>query len=171
VAARRKRHRGDGRHGGGRREAVLAAGGGDADALVHLVNRFVDVPKSALLEALGEGVVRFTSNILVRFFEQFLGAVQAARVVETGVNRRIVIQMLAVVDRGLLDFVDGVVDGVDGFLFLVAKFAVVMTFEMGASGTEIAESMQVRGMPALRRDIARAESKKKREATREQRIW
>ena len=67
---------------------MLAASGDDADALVHFVNGLVDVPKSALLEALGEVVVLFVGDILVRFFEQFLGAVQAAGVVEAGVNRR-----------------------------------------------------------------------------------
>jgi hypothetical protein len=78
------------------------------------------VPKSALLEALGKVVVLFAGDILVRFFEQFLGAVQTAGVVEAGVNRRMVVQTFAVVDRGFLDLVDRVIDGVDGFLFLMA---------------------------------------------------
>ena len=107
----------------GEEKPVLAAGGNDADRLVYFVNGFVDVPKSALLEALSESVVLF------------VGAAQAARVVETGVNRRMVVQILAVIDRGLLDFVDRLIDRVDGFLFLVAKFAAVVTFEMGASCT------------------------------------
>jgi hypothetical protein len=145
------------------KKLVLVAGGDYADALVHFVNGLVDVPKSALLEALGEVVVLFAGDILVRFFEQFLGAVQAAGVVEAGVNRRMLIQIFAVVDRRFLDFVDGVIDGVDGFLFLMAKFATVVRFEMGASRTEIAERMQVRRVPALSRHTTRAESKKQGE--------
>ena len=114
---------------------MLAAGGDDADTLVHFVNGLVDVSRRALLQALRVAVVLFAGDVLVGLFEQVLGAVQAARVVETSINRRMVVQILAVIDRGFLDFVDCVVDRVDGFLFLVAKFAAVVTFEMGASCT------------------------------------
>ena len=52
--------------------------GDDANALVDFVNSAIDVAQSALLEALGEGVVFFVGDILVGFFEELLGAVEAA---------------------------------------------------------------------------------------------
>ena len=75
-----------------------AAGGDDTDALIHFVNGFVNVAEGALLEALSEGIVFFAGDVLMRFFEQLLGAVQSTGVVETSVNRRMVVTVLAIID-------------------------------------------------------------------------
>lgn len=131
--------------------------GDDADALVDFVNGAIDVAESALLEALGEGVVFFAGDILVGLFEELLGAVEAASVVEARVNRRMIVEVFAVVDGSVFDFVDGVVDGVDGVFLFVTKLAAIVTFEMGASGAKIAESVEISGMLALRKGLARCE--------------
>jgi hypothetical protein len=93
--------------------------GDDADALVHVVNGAVDVAESALLQALGELVVFFLGDVAMGFLEKFLGAMQAAGIVEAGIDRRMVVQVFAIIDGRFLDFRDGVVNGVDGFLFFV----------------------------------------------------
>jgi hypothetical protein len=42
--------------------------------------------------------------------------VETAAPIEARINRRMVVQILAVIDGGFLDFVDGFIDFVNGFL-------------------------------------------------------
>jgi len=97
----------------------------------------VNVQNRTLLEALCEAVVLFLANVAMRLIEQFQGAMQAAGPRETGVHRRMIVQILAVVDARLLDFGDGVVDFMDGLLFLVAQLAAIGTLQMGAGVAQI----------------------------------
>ncbi len=106
--------------------------------------RFVDVLESALLEALGEGVVFFLGDIVVGLVDEFECAVETSAPIEARVNRRMIVQILAVVDGCLLDFVDGFIDFVNGFLFLFTQFAAIGTLEMGASVSEIGQSVKIR---------------------------
>jgi hypothetical protein len=127
----------------------------DVDALVDFVNGAINVAESALLQALRKAVVFLVSNILMSFFEELFGAMETASVIETGVDRRMIIQIFAIVDGGFLDFVDGIIDGVNGFF--VTEFATIMAFEMSASGAKIAESVKISGMLALSEGLARCE--------------
>ena len=131
-----------------------AACGDDVDALIYFVNGLVDVSEGALLQALREGIILFASDILMRLLEKLLGPVQTACVIETGIHRRMVVQILAVIDRSSLDLVNGVVDCVDCFFFFVAKLAAIVTFQVRASRAKIAERVQVSGMLALSRKIS-----------------
>lgn len=106
--------------------------------------------KGTLLEALGKAIIFFMGDVLMGFLEQFFGAVKAAGVVQARVHRRVIIQVLAIVNRCLFDFANGVIDRVNGFFFLMAQFAVAPTdFQVGASRAQIGKSMKVSGMPAL----------------------
>jgi len=67
------------------------------------MDRPVYVYKRTLLQSLREAVVLFVRDILPRLVEQLLCAVQPARVIQSGVYRRMVI-VLAIVDGSLLDF-------------------------------------------------------------------
>ena len=78
VYARQKWHRSAATVPYTRKAWRLGTSGDDANALVDFVNSAIDVAESALLEALGEGVVFFVGDILVGFFEELLGAVEAA---------------------------------------------------------------------------------------------
>ena len=102
--------------------------GDDVDALVDFVNGAINVAESALLQALREAVVFLVSDILMSFFKELLGAMETASVVETGVDRRMIVQIFAVVDGGSLDFVDGIIDGVNGFFFFVTELATIVMF-------------------------------------------
>jgi hypothetical protein len=123
--------------------------GHDADALVDFVNGAINVAESALLQALRERVVFLVSDILMGFFEELLGAMETASVVETGVDRRMIVQIFAIVDGGFLNFVDGIIDGANGFFFFVTELAAIVTFEMGSSGAKIAEGVKISRMLAL----------------------
>ena len=107
-----------------------------ADGLFYVVMGLIDVDEGALLQALREAVVFFLRDILMRLIEQLQGAMQAAVPGHVGVHGRMIVQILAIVDRGFFDFVDGFIDLVNGFLFLVAQFAAIGTLQMGASGAQ-----------------------------------
>ncbi len=134
------------------------------NGLFDVFVRLVDVFESALLEALGEGVVFFLGDIVVSLVDEFEGPVEAAAPVEAGVNWRMIVEILAVVDGSLFDFVDGFIDFVNGFLFLFTQFAAIGTLEMGASVTEIRQGVKIRGMLSrrlLRRNERRNEEQKR----------
>lgn len=123
--------------------------GDDANALVDFMNSAIDMAESALLQALREGVVFLVGDILMGFFEELLGAMETASVVETGVDWWMIVQIFAILDGGFLNFVDGIIDSVNGFFFLVTELAAIVMFEMGASGAKIAEGMKISRMLAL----------------------
>lgn len=64
------------------------------DVLVGLI----DMLESALLEALGERIVFFLSDIVVGFVNEFERAVETAAPIEASVNRRMIVQILAVIE-------------------------------------------------------------------------
>ena len=91
---------------------------------------------SAGLQAFGEAVVFFASDIAVSFVEEFDGLVQTARPVEMGVDREVVVDIFSIFDRGFLDFKDSSVDFFNGFAFLFLAFAAAGTLEMGTCARE-----------------------------------
>jgi hypothetical protein len=137
------------------------------NGLFDVLVRLVDMLESALLEALGEGVVFFLGNIVVSLVDEFECTVETSAPVEACVNCRMIVQILAVVDGGLLDFVDGFIDFVDSFLFLFTQLAGIGTLEMGASVTEIRQSMKIRGM-LFRRLRLRTNGRRNEEQEREE---
>jgi hypothetical protein len=101
------------------------------------VDGVVNVPEGALLQPLREAVVFLMRNVLARFLEKFLSAMQTAGTVQSGVHWRVVVEVLAVVNRSPLDFIDRFVDLVNGFLVLLAKRAAVRALQMGARVAQI----------------------------------
>jgi hypothetical protein len=104
----------------------------DLDGFLDVAVSLVDVLEGALLKTLGESVVFFLRDIVVSFVEQFDRAVQAAGPVHAGIDGRVIVDVFAVIDGGFLDFRDGVVDFVNGFLFLLAQFPAVGALQMSA---------------------------------------
>jgi hypothetical protein len=110
---------------------------------------FVDVVDGAIAKAAHGRIIFFPGDVIVSFIQKFHRAVKAAGPVHMGVDRRMIVQILAVVNRGALDFVDGFVDLANGMLFF---FVHVMSgrkvFEMSASVAQVRERMQVSRMPS-----------------------
>jgi hypothetical protein len=115
---------------------------GFLDVLVGLV----DVLEGVLLEALRRGIVFFLSYVVVGLVDEFQRPVEAAAPVEASVNRGMIVQILAVIDGGLFDFVDGFIDFVNSFLLLFTQFAAIGALKMGACVAEIRQSVKIRGM-------------------------
>ncbi len=110
--------------------------------------RFVNVPESAIAQTAHGGIIFFAGDIVVRLVEQFQGAVIAASASHVRIDRRMVIQILAIIDRGALDFSDGFVDLLDGVIFFSIHTAgPCSTLQMGAGVAQVGKGMQVRRMP------------------------
>jgi hypothetical protein len=74
---------------------------------------------------------------------------QAASPLEPDINRRVIAQILAVVNRRSLDLANGCVDFADRFPFLFPQFSVVRALQMGSGVPQIGKGVQVSGMPHL----------------------
>src|SRR5271163_1933269 len=104
----------------------------------------MQVLQDTLLEALGIRVVLFFAAIRDRAIDEFLGFVQPAGPIEVRIDRRMVGDVLAVINRGRFDFFDGIVDFVDGGLFLLVEFAAAgALFNQGAGGTQVGQRVQI----------------------------
>jgi hypothetical protein len=57
---------------------------------------------------------------------------QAARPIEFGVNRRVVVEVLSVINRSFLDLANGLVDSIDRFSFLFPQFSGIEALQMGS---------------------------------------
>lgn len=112
--------------------------------------RLVDVLQRSHLQPLRKAIVLFTRDIVVSLVDQFDSAMQAARPVEPGINRWVIVQMLAVVDRSPLDVADGLVDFMDRFLFLLPQFSMSGAFQVGSCVPQIGQGVQICRMPILR---------------------
>src|ERR1700738_4700862 len=107
---------------------------------------FVNVLKCTLLQAPSRTVVFFVRDILMRLVQQLHRAVQASRPVHPDVNRRMFIDVLTVFLGGLLDFVDSLVDLVNGFSLFTSQLSVIRALEMRASGPQIRQGVKIRWM-------------------------
>jgi hypothetical protein len=136
----------------------------DLDGFFDVAVGLVDVLECALLETLGEGVVFFPRDIVVSLVEQFNCAVQAAGPVHAGIDGHVIVDVFPVIDGGFLDLRDGVVDFVNGFLFLLAQFSVIGALQMSAGFTQIRQRMEIsRVFPRSRRlsrDVCRNEQQR-----------
>ncbi|HXW91837.1 MAG TPA: hypothetical protein VEK33_14905, partial [Terriglobales bacterium] len=110
---------------------------------------FVDVMKSAIPETPNRGVIFFSGDVIVSLIQEFLGTTEAARAVQSRINRWMIVQVLAVVNRSTLNFVDGFVDLVDGVLFLfVHVMSGSQALQMCAGVPQVGKRVQVCRMPS-----------------------
>jgi hypothetical protein len=114
------------------------------DQVIDDAMRFVDVMKSAVTKTPDGRVIFFPSNVIVSFIQQVLGAVKAPGAIHSCIDWRMIVQILAVVNRSTLNFFDSFVDLVYCVLFL---FIHVMrgsqVFQMSASVPQIGKRVQV----------------------------
>src|SRR5579862_681513 len=94
--------------------------------------RFVDVLQSALLETLSKGVVLFLSDVIVGLVQELQSPGETAAPIHLRIDGRMIVQILAIVDGGLLVFVDGIVDFMKSFFLLLFQFAAIGTLQMSA---------------------------------------
>jgi hypothetical protein len=114
------------------------------DQVIDDVVRFVDMLQSAVTQSVSKCVVVFFGEIAMRLVEQFERSVIAARASEVGIDWGMIIQILPVIDRGVLDFSNGLVDLGDGVLFLAIHMrGVSLVFQMRAGMAQVGQGVQV----------------------------
>jgi len=78
---------------------------------------FVDVMDRAITQTAHGRIVFFPGDVIVGFVQQFQGAMKAAGAVHSHIDRRMIVQVLAVVNCSPPNFVDGFVNLFNGVLF------------------------------------------------------
>jgi len=94
-------------------------------------DRLADVADGAGAHALGEGIVLALLDVLRGLLEQVDRGLDPIAVMGLGVDRRMVVERLAVVDRRLADLLDGGVD--------LADRALLVPLDLGALGRPLEE--------------------------------
>jgi len=92
-------------------------GFGNGQGFVDVVMRTIDVLENASLEAAGFGIVFFLRYVVMGLVQEVAGLVQVSAPGQVRVDRFMLVDVFAIVDRGFLDFIDGVINLLDGVLF------------------------------------------------------
>jgi hypothetical protein len=123
--------------------------GGLHDQMIDDAMRFVDVLQSAIPQTAHGRVIFFPCDVIVSFIQQLQRAVVAAGAVHSGIDRRMIAQVFAVVDGSALDFVDGSVNFCNGVLFFfVHVMSGSQVLQVSARVAQIRERVQVCRMPS-----------------------
>jgi len=128
--------------------------------------RFVDVMKGTIPKPPHGRVIFFPGDVIVSFIEQFHRAVKAAGTVHSCVDWGMIVQILAVIDRSPLNFVDGFIDLVNGVLFFfVHVMGSSQVLQMSAGMPQIGKRVQIRRMHSwfVGKSNSSAQSNKKHE--------
>ena len=122
----------------------------DRDRFVHVMVGAIDMPNHAVSQSARFGIVFFFLDIAMRLVQKLAGIMQTPDPGIVRVNRRAVRNVLAVVECGTLDFVDGVVDFFDGGALFSVQRASVGALQMCPRIPQVGKSVQVGRMLALR---------------------
>ena len=111
--------------------------------------RFVDVLQGAMTQSMSITVIFFFFDVVSRRIEQFQGSMIAASAGHVVVDRRMVVQVFAVINRSLLDLCDSPVDLCDGVIFFpIHPASPRPSLQMGARMAKVGKGVQVGGMPS-----------------------
>lgn len=113
------------------------------DRMMGLVN----MTKRAFLQATGVWVIFLLRHVMMGFVQQLERLANATPAGHMQIDADVVMDILAVIDGGALDLVNGVVNFVDGMLFFVVNAVIRANFvQVGAGIPQIGERVQVVGM-------------------------
>ncbi len=128
--------------------------------------RFINVMEGAVAETAYGWIILFACDVVVRFVQQFQSAMKAAAAFHLRIDRRMIVQILAIPNRSPLDFVDGLIDLFDGVLFFfIHVIGGGQVFQMSARMPQVGKRVQVCRMPSrlVSEGERGADSHKKRE--------
>jgi len=136
------------RRGAPTRARHILVAGSLHDQVIDNAVRFVDMAEGAIAQTAYGRIIFFAGDIIVRLVEQFQGAVIAASVSHVRIDRRMVIQILAIINRSALDLSDGSIDLGDGVILLsIHPAGPCPALQMSASVAQVGERVQVCRMP------------------------
>jgi hypothetical protein len=125
----------------------------DGDRFVHVMVGAIDVDNHTVAQAARFRIIFFFLDIVMSLVQKLAGVVQASDPGLVRVNGRTVRNVLAVVECGSLDFVDGVVDFFYGGALFGVQSASIGALQMCARVAQIGKSVQVGRMFTLRANI------------------
>ena len=125
----------------------------DCDCFVHVTVGAVNMPNHAVTQSARFGIIFFFLEIVMSLVQKLAGIMQASDPGIVRVNRRAVRNVLAVVECGTPDFVDGVVDFFYGGALFSMQRASVGALQMCPRIPQVGKGVQVRRMLALRADV------------------
>lgn len=106
--------------------------------------RFINMMNSAIPQAPCGGVVFFPRNVIARLIQQFHCAAITSGAIHSCIDRRMIVQPLAVVDGRSFNLIDGFVNFVDSaFFFFVHVIGRGRVFEVGAGMPQIGKGMEI----------------------------
>jgi hypothetical protein len=109
--------------------------------------RAVDVLQGATTQSVSKPVVFFFREVTMRLVEKFERPVIAARVSKMRIDWRMIVQILPVINRGMLDLGNGLVNFSNGmFFFTVHMAGFSLMLEVGARMAQVGEGMQISRM-------------------------
>ncbi|MGA9179423.1 MAG: hypothetical protein WB117_00540, partial [Candidatus Acidiferrales bacterium] len=115
----------------------------DRDGVIHTMRGAINVTKHTDLEAAGCGIVFFPTDIVMSLDEEIVGFVQAACPGGMDVHRGVIVNVFAIVNRGVLDFVDCFVNLVDRVIFFGAQRAAVRALQVRTGIPQIGKGMEI----------------------------
>ena len=125
----------------------------DCDRFVHVMVGAVNMPDHAVTQSARFGIIFFFLEIVMSLVEKLAGIMQASDPGIVRVNRRAVRNVLAVVECGTLDFVDGVVDFFYGGSLFSMQRASVGTLQVCSRIPQVRKGVQVGRMLTLRAGV------------------
>jgi len=124
----------------------------DGDRFVHVSVGAIDVPDYSVAKSTRLGVILFFLEIVMSLVQKLAGIVQSSDPRVVRVNRRAVCNVLAVIHRGTLDFVNGMVDFFHGGALFSMQRASVGALQVCSRIPQVGKCVQVGGMLTLRAD-------------------
>jgi len=132
----------------------------DSDGFVHMMMRTVNVQDHAVSQASRFGIIFFFFDIVMSLVQQFAGLVQTSGPRIVRIHGSVVFNVLAVIECGALDFIDGVVNLFNGGALFCMQSATVGALQVCSRIPQIGKGVQVSRMLALRANVLRREREK-----------
>ncbi|HLN22754.1 MAG TPA: hypothetical protein VK558_02090 [Patescibacteria group bacterium] len=109
-----------------------------------LVQGLVDMLQRHLLQAVDGGIIFLAVNVGLDLFQQFDGAMQAIAFVLASIDRRVIVDVFAIVDRRFFNLPNRRADLLQGHVFMSADGGVARTMiDQPIGGAQIAQRMKV----------------------------
>jgi len=93
-----------------------------------------------VFQSLGEIIVFFLVHVTVGMVQKIAGTMETAVKIESGVNRRVIAQTFAVINRSYLDFIDGTVNFCNDVTALLTDVAIG---DISAGEAQIRQGMEI----------------------------
>jgi hypothetical protein len=135
----------------------------NGDCFVHVMMRAINVPNYAIPQAARFGIIFFLFDIVMSMVQKFTGIMQSSNPGLVRIDGRPLFDVLAVVECGALDFINGVVNFFNGGALFSVQSATVGPLQMRTRITQIGKRAQVGRMLALCLDVLRREREQERD--------